>query len=1676
MKRRSIRLILLAAVLSVLLLALAGCATEPVSSEQQLIDALAAEGTKSISLDENLIITEPLIINGEKTIIGSGTITLNVTPPEDNTPSAPPSLLGCPIVGSTDLSNATAALQVSEGASLTLSGTVTVDAAQCGVGVVVKGSMTVTETATVKNGLGANIYICKDAKLSITGGSVTDAVDSGVVNHGAMTVSGGTLSGAEDAVILTSGTLEITDGSILDSKTHSIYVTGGSITMTGGTVGNAKRDGILLCSGATANVTGGTIENCGFHGLCNSGNMTAGAVVLNECGISNSATGILDMDSTVIEVSTTYCLANLGGKVTAKNFETKSCDTTAICNFAGDMVLTDLTVNGSRSGNISVESGSLTVQNATLGVCRQKPINVGGGVVKMDNVQVEGTTGEHFGAYIYGGEFYLSNSTIKFVNYSALRADGKCYVELDNIVIDDIMATGLWARGGTIVAKDITMTNVRGHGISNGGGDVTITNLTASDIGKNAITMDNGTTTLNNATFTNVGDQGAYLNKDSHLIINGGAFENVAQNGVYSRPGSTAVVELKDVTYNNITKYGLNNGYKLTAENVTLTNIGLSGILNKLTMDLKNVIVSGCAKDNIYNDTDGNLTVMQVWCCSPGSGSNPVYNRGNLYVYDLYITLSENYGVYNHALGHIQGDSLHISDVKKVGLYNVGGSVKNLKNLTTENTGDHGINNNKGTFQVTNLSIKNVLGEKSNAIYNTGDMNIQTLNVDGVVSHGVFNRGTVVADNVTIHNVGKVGFDNYIDGKAVLSNVNIYDVGDHGIYNISDMELTNATITSKTNGIFSRHEKAELAAPTLKLNGQIHLLSCGGHGLCNNGGTVSGASDILVQSVGGNAVYNAKGDVTLNNVTVSGSDYGISNAGTTTLAALNLSGTKDGGIHNSGTLTVNGSASISGVSRTTDGDNQGNGIYNTKNLTINGSLSIADITASGHTGNASNNAIFNRGTLVATGDVTIGEVAAGHAILCTAGSIDFPGTVTLAGNVGKDNLVYFYSGAKTGHFGNLVKTTDHKKVVLKIDGSTKLTVDNATLVGGSGKDVVVANGSALITLNNATITGGNNAIHGAGGDVTANNLTVSGSTIGINIRNKNSLITISGNVAIENTTHGSAIHVNSGGKLVLSGASARISWSGGTHNGVKIYNASTLELTGSSLTIESPKTGISLDAGAALVGDAASTLTVNNAAADGYILENNGTITFNGTVTGSAAAGDTAQYLMNGSATFGSLSNTAAVAREVLRADKGATVIIGGGSLLGSGKDVLVSCANSNIQADNLTITGGNNAIYGAGGSITVGNVTVSGATIGINIRNAASVITVAGHTTISGVNHDYAVHVNSGSTLSVVDGGKLEITPKNHGIKVYKDSTLDQSGGEIVIHNAKVGIYFDSNSKGVGSNGTITLNSPSDRGVHIQSPTVTVGHIVVNNCGNYGLNVTSAGKATVSSVTVNGMGENSTAVNNAGNATIGKVTVTGDTGKNAVKSSGGTVNIETVDISGGMGTEIGIIVANGGGVGIHGGTITSTAKKDVVTAQKGTVWATNVTVIGGNNAFYATGGNIDVNGCTVDGSTIGINIRNAASVVALLDQVTIRNTTHGTAIHVNSGGTLRLRNDTTLTVDAANSSTTVALKVYANSTLDFKEGTTLTVLGCTKVMNTDAGHIIEGRDNATITLNGEPA
>src|SRR5262245_29687306 len=106
------------------------------------------------------------------------------------------------------------------------------------------------------------------------------------------------------------------------------------------------------------------------------------------------------------------------------------------------------------------------------------------------------------------------------------------------------------------------------------------------------------------------------------------------------------------------------------------------------------------------------------------------------------------------------------------------------------------------------------------------------------------------------------------------------------------------------------------------------------------------------------------GDLTLQNVTLSGGSGGVSNNGNTSIKNSVISGNKGNGVSNSGTLAIENSI-ISG--------NTGSGVSN-----FYGTLTIANSTISGNASNSGGGGVYNYGGRLTIANSTISGNRAGH--------------------------------------------------------------------------------------------------------------------------------------------------------------------------------------------------------------------------------------------------------------------------------------------------------------------------------------------------------------------------------------------------------------------------------------------------------------------------------------------------------------------------------------------------------------------------------------------------------------------------------------------------------------------------------------------------------------------------
>lgn len=1657
-KNKKSIIIILALIIILLLLGLGFCAKSSVSAGE-LARRLKAEGSDTIVVDGTVKIDEPLIINGDKTISGNGIIVLSDKLAGEWTDDDSKNNswgMGCAVLSLKETEGMTAILNVNDGATLTLDDSVSVDAAgkANAVHVADGGTLTVDGKATIENGRYANIVVKENATAELKGGKVQDSKVYGIINYGNLNINGGEHSGSE-AVVYNMGTAMQDGGTVAKATVHNVYVAAGTFTMEGGTNESAAKDGVIVQKDATAEIKDGDIKNC-VHGLCNNGELNAEAITLSECGIMNYKTGALTLNGTTVDTAAVYCLANNGGKVTAKNFTAKKCDTCAVYNFAGDMELTDLTISGSRDGNIANGGGNLTVNGAMLEKCRDKSIVVANGKAVFNDVTLAGTSREKYGVYVYGGECYMTDGSIYDISSTAFKVDTGGYVEAKNITMKDIAQIAFRADGGKILAEGITADTLGSHAIYNMEGDITLIDATIKNVDKNVIQQKGGTTTFKNVEADAIGNHGAYIELGS-VTLEESTFKNMEGNGIYLVKGENEAT-LKNFTLDGTGKQGLNNASKVTIDGLTVKNAAQNGIFNKETgtITAKGVVITSVGEHGINNYNT--MSVENAKISNTGKGSNGLQNKGTLSIKEVTVENSKNHGVYN--TGTIKGSSLEIKEVAQNGVYNNKGTFE-VSKVTVTGVGEHGLNNankmtvsdvvvndtgkgknsvqNSGTLSITTATLNN---SKNHGIYNTGKISGKDVTVTNAAENGVYNAEKGVIDKVdglVVKGTGSHGINN--DAKLVASNVTISNTGKekNGIQNAGTATITTASISgSKNHGIYNSG----------KLSGKdITVTKPAGNGIYNNGGTVDKIAGLTVKDAGDqgvnnnskfvasnveisgttkNGVYNNGGTATINGLEVADTgEHGVSNAGTMTLTNADIStpGVGKNGIQNTGTITTsaivvndspnhgvynNGTFNVTGEFKVTNADV--NGIYN-----YDGKMTVAtaEISATGSHG------VNNSGEFEVT---SINVTNAGDNSIQNSGDMTVKAaTITDSGKHGVYNGDTFY--------GENISITNAGDLALSNGGDLEI---HGLETSGTANKAIYNSGYAELykaTIDGTSVDNASNAtaqylVDNNGGVLDLTDTTLKNAK-GTALHNRGKAATSVTNVVID-VAGNYGTFVESGSTLSGDGLEINNITKGiDGAEGMPIKNAGKItmldhvtlglddpEVTGSGTVISETFGNIVNNA---VVNDATTAsysgydLVVNNATA-GCAFYNKGILYIKDFASNNVKDGIVSRYygwstvsgninmtstIRNPFTTYGTESSSY---KNGITVASGANVVVdGAASHAINNKGSFLAAADTNISISNINGTN-INAINNNGGTLSLGNAKIQNMFVDITWNKKEDKINT---------NSGTALMLSGPTTIN----GKVEISniytkpasiPSGSSSKTNLDNT---NGSGVVVRKS------GSNITGTGSI-VITAGPAADgyRSVHNGiftdgRPVELAGDITIDGVTNQGIYVANA-NASVKAANVT-----LTNINNAhgvyvNNAT-GKFEATGSVTTNVTHR--GLFNLGTMKIA--------------GNVDIKG------AKNNGIETS-GTITVTGDITIDMNDVnkycIYITGGTLKADDILVKNSkNIGIFMEKNAKLEATT--VTV-NDIENQAIQLNHANTLTVG---TLTV---NNTTKNGLRLYNNS------------------------------------------
>lgn len=926
------------------------------ADEDTLRMLLSAEGSCTITLTDDVVVSEELDVYGTKIITGDNSIVMDTV----------------------NIGSGESVCSVSDGAKLVLDGaTIDGNGVVNGVSVKVGGEfaglsgnivygypygITIAGTAELNNitiyrtmhtaiyaeyggevhmtggTLSNNVYgvsVASGAYMSISGTPVFTKSNATVVtNYGKMEIKGGTYTSCFDNVITNQGEMSIigtTDKKIelADSRRSAIVSKKNSkLTVENCYMHNLGLHAIAIEKGSNGVISNSIIEKTGKSSFyANSSTFTMNNVEVSDgesYGLSAVKNSKIEMENVLIKDMKSRGVGIDESQLKAKNLEVKDTKSTGLYVVGEKAVVEveDLTLIKNGASSLGIKSGKVTAKKVTI----EEPKNEGVYVGEEAKLNIEDANINKTGMH-------------SFMNYGTATAK--------NVKITNSAKIGMKSSdGSTITATNVVIKNAASHAVSVEKDSVA--NLTKFDI-------------------DHAGKEGkkaaVYVSK-SKLNMKQSTIHDVATYAIAAKDCKKAdgkVVNLDDVQISKTEGHGIGNvGSYVVAGNVKVSETKRAGIYTE-------------GKDSITNMNQ--IEVVNAGTCGFG------FKAGEITARNVTITTPTNEGVYVMKDANVKKlDNVVITDPGTQGVNVAGGTInitvdkkynpdnKNENGITIKNPKLTGIKCIEGTVKAQGVTIKNAKNhafdiENGSAVTVNGcdidktgkaavyvlesKMTMKNAKIDNAASYGIGVRnskksdGRVVnLDNIEIINAGERGignFDSYVvAGNIKISNpkgAGIYTEGTASITNMNQIEITNAGTCGfgfKAGEITARN--VTIASPTdegivvqkdanVKKLDNVTIKNPGAHGIANFGGIVNVSVDkkynpdntngngITITNPGKHGIYHEKetnGTTTLAHAKIiNAGEYGIWNrAGVVTGSNVTINKTVKAGIAISHGATV----------------------------------------------------------------------------------------------------------------------------------------------------------------------------------------------------------------------------------------------------------------------------------------------------------------------------------------------------------------------------------------------------------------------------------------------------------------------------------------------------------------------------------------------------------------------------------------------------------------------------------------------------------------------------------------------------------------------------------------------------------------------------------------------------
>lgn len=1246
-----------------------------------------------------------------------------------------------------------------------------------------------------------------------------------------------------------------------------------------------------------------------------------------------------------------------------------------------------------------------------------------------------------------GGVFVAADAVLTVQEQAAVK---NASAETANVMVEGFLdvlgGTFSGAKGHNICNKGETNVaggEVRGSGKGYAGiyNEGTLIQNGGSVIGayNNIVSATGSKFTWNDGTNADALNNGMVIAESAQLSVTARSAKLTGADNLGIDLQGTAVID--DITLNDCfaTLIRVSSTGHLTLNGGMIFNGSYHGVDNDGVMVMNGGDIMACADCGIVNT--GTLEVKGGGISD--NGNKGILNKleGKATVVSSEVTLSGNrFAIGNDDKAYFELAKATLMSSTTTNIYAVGGEM-NIHDIELGASSSNNIRIAGAKLTLNNVKVNGNASSGSSSMHGIilegGSATATDLTVCNTTGAGIRNKGGVfTAKNLTLTNNAYIGIytsDQDETGRPSTTVIENLTVSKQGYMSVSSngtgvLEITNAVFeATPSNNI-------RVNGGTVKLNkvqvlGHTDAATTAHHGIYLEGGHII-ANDLTISNTNGHGLRNKSGDFTGTNVTIKNvnGDAGVSNvmladgtSGTVTLNNVVFSNVKSKNIVNeAGTTIVNGSylaaapgsnikitggaVSLNGV--TVAGNVPGlTGTYHAIILENGyGALYMNDVTIS----DAKNAGIRNKTGVVNGTDVTIKD--------CGTAAVD-NGQDKNRGLKGITRI----EGLTTENCGNNNLIADA--------GEIHVTDGN---LGASPSNSVKTSGTGLITLTNAVVDGSTNSygVIAEGGNIELTDVTIRNTkTAGIRV-NKESGSVIGTNVIIENTgTHGLFVDK---GSVVIDGLTTRNIGERNIQVGAN----------------ENKNEGITANGGTVRVSNATLCKTEKQHSVVAYG-ENQGTML------------ELVDVVLEGSGNGGG-------SRHVLLAEGGNMKLTNVTVKNAHNSALRVNRAASTVEAENLTIEGGNYGISASAGKVTVKNLT--GKATNRNIAAEGAVIVVDGATLGTTTTHNVKINKGTLNLKGVVMEGS-----SGRGIMIEPGA----SDGQPVVNLEKVTIS-NTKSRALENRGGIVtavdLSVYSSKDSAIQNQLHKDGK--------------TAGTVTVTNFTCSDI---TRSINNdAGTVTVIGGTL-GTTSGHNVKAAAGTVNLTNVTIEGT--TSNSGVMAEGGNVNLTDVTIQNTAVSGVrVNRAASTVTINNLTTQGiKESGIFASAGtvnvttyiasgnfrNIDVSGAAVSvtnaslGATTSHNVKTAGGSLVLTNAAIEGSSTYGL---ICEGGTVTAKDLTVkntasaaLRVNKANGSVTVTNLKVENCANSIKSSAGSMVVYTMNANTTGVNVIAEG---AAITLN----